>query len=404
MGRILVGMTISRTASAMVGVTMVLFALDRYRSPDMAGLVTFAAIAPGLLVSPIAGALLDRHGRARFIVLDLAVAAAALALIGGLAYADALPPAVLIAIAVVASLTQPLGATGLRSLFPLIVPRHLWTRANALDSNGYVVATLLGPPLAGMLVQLAGGPAAMLTIAAVYALSAVVLLRLPDPRGEIVTTGNLMRDALAGLLYTVRNPTLRSLAIGLSIANLAGGVTALVVPIVVIDRLGAGAALAGGVWAVNGAFAGISALLVGRLEWHGRERFMLAFPMAVTGLAWGALLFVPPSIALLFVIMAITGLLNGALDVALFSLRQRRTDPTWLGRAFAVSMALNFIGFPVGSAIGGVLVARSLDVAVWFVLGTSVSAAVLTWLTLPREGRPGRGVEGHPDEAGSRGS
>ena len=39
------------------------------------------------------------------------------------------------------------------------------------------------------------------------------------------------------------------------------------------------------------------------------------------------------------------------LTVAMFSLRQRATDPKWYGRAFAVSMNLNFSGFPIGSAI-----------------------------------------------------
>ena len=48
--------------------------------------------------------------------------------------------------------TWPLSTSGLRSLLPLIVPRPLWERANAIDSNGYVIATLIGPPAAGALV------------------------------------------------------------------------------------------------------------------------------------------------------------------------------------------------------------------------------------------------------------
>ena len=54
--------------------------------------------------------------------------------------------------------------------------------------------------------------------------------------------------------------------------------------------------------------------------------------------------------------MAISGLANGPLDIALFTLRQRRTDPAWMGRAFTVSMNLNFSGFPIGAAVAGVLV------------------------------------------------
>src|SRR4030095_7165860 len=105
-----------------------------------------------LLVSPIAGALLDRHGRTRLVILDYLIALTALILIGALALRGFLPVWLLIVIAGVASLTAPLSNTGLRSLFPILIPTHLWERVNAVDSTGYVVATIVGPPLARSLV------------------------------------------------------------------------------------------------------------------------------------------------------------------------------------------------------------------------------------------------------------
>jgi len=75
LGRALIGMQTARIAQSMLGLALVLFTLARYRSPELAGVVTFAGIAPGLVVSPIAGALLDRHGRTRLITLDFVIAA-----------------------------------------------------------------------------------------------------------------------------------------------------------------------------------------------------------------------------------------------------------------------------------------------------------------------------------------
>ena len=106
----------------MFGVAIVLFTLDRFDSPALAGIVTFASVGPGLIVSPIAGALLDRHGRARLIVIDQLVGAASLILIAGLALGDALTPVILILVTAVAGLTAPLSSVGLRTLFPLLVP------------------------------------------------------------------------------------------------------------------------------------------------------------------------------------------------------------------------------------------------------------------------------------------
>ncbi|MEO5884312.1 MAG: MFS transporter, partial [Candidatus Limnocylindrales bacterium] len=176
LGRVIVSMQLARIAQSMVGVALVLFVLQEYRSPELAGLVTFASVFPGLLVAPIAGALLDRHGRTRLIILDYIVALVSLLLIGILATLDSLPVPVLVTIAVLSSVTGILSHTGLRSLFPILVPEHLWERVNAVDSNGYVVATILGPPTAAALVTLLGGPIALIIIGGSFGLAAVALI------------------------------------------------------------------------------------------------------------------------------------------------------------------------------------------------------------------------------------
>ncbi len=119
---------LARTASRTYVILLVLFVLARYNSPTMSGLVVLASQIPGLLASPIAGALLDRRGRLTLIRLDFFTASTAIALITILDAVHLLPVWALYVIVVMSSLTQPLSATGTRSLFPLIVPRPLWDR------------------------------------------------------------------------------------------------------------------------------------------------------------------------------------------------------------------------------------------------------------------------------------
>src|SRR5258708_9245311 len=168
-------------AGSMLFVALILFVLERYRAPQLAGATAFMAALPGILVSPLAGALLDRYGRARLVVLDYAVAAVALGLIAGLSALHLLASPVLLAIVAVASLTNPLSWAGARSLFPILAPRHLWERANGLDSSGHVIATLLASPLAGTIVGLFGGEWALAASGAVYVAAAAVMARLPAP-------------------------------------------------------------------------------------------------------------------------------------------------------------------------------------------------------------------------------
>jgi MFS family permease len=374
-------MLLARTATTMVELVLVLFALERFHSPGLAGAVTFLSLAPGLLVSPIAGALLDRHGRTKLMVVDYIVAATALALIVGLGVVDQLTEVLLLAIVTVMSLTFPLSTTGVRTMFPLIVPRPLWERANAVDSNGYVVSSIFGPAIAGALVAAVGSLWALGLTSAIYAVAAIITLPLRDPLGRI-PHGGLMSDAWAGLVYTWRNATLRGLGISVSTTNLANGLFYIGLPVFVLSRLGGGAAQVGQLFALMGVTAAVSVLFVGRIGTEGRERQLLAAAMVLTGVGYGAVLF-SPNLLFAAVVMAVIGLATGPFDVVLFTLRQRRTDPAWLGRAFAVSMSLNFLGFPVGSAVGGALVPISLELTFLGALALTLVAAVLSFALIP---------------------
>jgi len=403
LGRIVLGMGLARIAQAMLSIALVLFTLTEYHSPELAGLVTFALIFPSIAISPIAGVLLDRHGRIRLMIADYLVAASALLLIAGLSSVHALPAWLLVLIATVMSLTSIFSAVGLRTLFPLIVPRQLWERANALDSNGYVVATIVGPPIAASLVAFAGGPIALFVIAVLYGLTALSMVSVDDPLTEVTATGTLLGDAREGLVYVWRNRTLRGLGISVSVLNLTGGMTTIVVPLLVLHQLGANEALVGVMFAISGLSGMVSALLFGRIDTRGREWVMLVLPPF--GYAAGVALILPIALAapagmsgafdpllglaLLGAAQLLVGLVNGPFDIALFTVRQRRTDPAWLGRAFAISMGFNFIGFPIGAAISGVIAASSLGGAVTLGVGACIGGGILAALLIP--GRdPGR--------------
>jgi hypothetical protein len=71
--------------------------------------------------------------------------------------------------------------------------------------------------------------------------------------------------------------------------------------------------------------------------------------------------------------LMLIGAAAGPIDVGVLTLRQRRTDPTELGRVLSVSMSLNLAGGPLGSALGGLLV-------VWSLSGTFGVAALAAML------------------------
>jgi len=394
--RIVASMQLARIGQSMAGVALVLFTLHEYNSPLLAGVVTFVSTFPGIVFSPIAGALLDRHGRIRLIALDYVIACASVLLIGALALADALPPALLVLIACVSSITAPLSQTGLRSLFPLLVPENLWERVNAVDSNGYLIASVLGPSLAAGLFAIVGPQLAVAAIGVLYGLAAISLIGARDPAHQSMASSSLLADTAEGLRYAWHNRTIRGLIFGIGALNLAGGIQTIVVPVLVLDRLNAADYAVGAVFALSGIAGIVSVFLFGRVDSRGREWRMLVYPMALIAPVLALLLVsnsepmvAAPALALALIgaTMFVMGALNGPLDIGLFTIRQRRTSAQMMGRAFAVSMALNFSGFPIGAALAGVVAEQSLDLAIVLAVVAAAAGTVFTAVLVPRTDR-----------------
>ena len=379
--RLAVATLLVRAGASMWQLALVLFVLQRYGSPSLAGIAVFLAIAPGVLVSPVAGALLDRFGRVRLMVSDYAASAVSLTGIVVLANVRA-PLWAILALVIFSSLMNPLGTSGSRSLFPMVIPAHLWDRANAVDSMFYMVTTVLGPPLAGAIVALASPEAAIGATAVVFLAGAATLAGMRDVHAPREDRESLLAEARAGVVYVVRNRALRGLAVGMSVVNLGQGILLVGLPVLVLERGYGGPQLVGALWSLMGLSGIASGLLAGRWGSVGRERSMLVGGILGIGAGMGAIA-TASALSGVVVGVALVGIGGSVMDVALFSLRQRVTDPAWFGRAFAVSMHLNYSGIPVGSALSGPLLAISTPVALAAAVGFALAAAALTFVMVP---------------------
>lgn len=385
---------LSRLASRMFVLVIVLYVLDRFDSPVLAGWVAFASMMPGLLVSPLAGALLDRLGAAKAIALDMAASTLLLLALAAADIAGLVTAPLLLGFVALYSLTSPLGTAGIRVLIPRLVPKESLDLANALDTSSYALINVAGPAVAGVLFGFAGAQATMLLIVLLYAAASISLVPLVRRTSSALGTAgkSLVRDAWAGVVYVLRHVSLRSLAISYALFQASWGVLVVAVPVVVVRELGAGAladSVVGVLWAVAGLAGGLGALYVGHLRTIGRERQFIAVGTLATAVA-----IYPVSasfgLAGLAVGLVLVGFLEGPVDVGVLSLRQRRADPAWLGRVLAVSMSFNMSGLPVGSAIGGILIVHSAPLTFAVAALASALAALVAWTLVPAAGDDGQ--------------
>lgn len=395
---LMVAATLGRLATRIFFLTLLLFVLVTYRSPVLVGWITFAAVAPGLIISPLAGVLLDRFGPNNAIRIDFLVSAVLAIAIASAGWTGWVTQPILFVLATLFSLAGPLGAAGTRTLLPRIVPAELLDRANALDTSNYAMIDVAGPAIAGILIAYCGTENTMLIVAVAYILAAFMLLLVPRLPGLMSGQTSMLHQALEGILIVARHRTLRGLAICFSIYQFAWGILYVVIPVFVMNHVKATAvgATVGYLYGAVGIGVAIGAMFAGHLRINGRERNVIALGMVLTGFAvW------PIAAEFGFTGLAIglvlAGILAGPIEVALLTLRQRRTNPHQLGRVRSISMSLNVAGFPIGSALAGMVIATSLRASLILAAAACVTAALAT-LTIPsqNEGADGEHEKGQP--------
>ncbi|HME23305.1 MAG TPA: MFS transporter [Acetobacteraceae bacterium] len=381
---LLLATLLSRLAGRMFALAIVLYALVQMDSPMLAGWLAFSAMAPGLAISPVAGALIDRVGSVWAITVDMAASAACVAaLIAADMFGWASAP-VLLTLTSLFSLTSPLSAAGIRALLPRLVPVTALDRVNALDTAIHGLTDIVGPASAGAIVGFAGPASALGMIAVIYAAAALCVGSIRRPRGQLPRVGPLLTQAWSGLQRVIRQPTLRGLAVAYSLYEVSWGVLVVVVPVFAARQFagGMGATVAGLLWACLGLVGGIAALVAGHRRIAGRERRVMALGMLVTSLAaWPVA--AEFGLAGLVLGMMLVGAAAGPIDVGVLTLRQRRTDPAELGRVLSVSMSLNMAGGPLGAALAGVLVTWSLS-ATFAVAALASALAAAAVALIPR--------------------
>ncbi|MFI9318403.1 MFS transporter [Kitasatospora aureofaciens] len=387
--QLLLAASLSRLASSMLLFVTVLYVLAEFDSASVAGLSGLFLTLPGFLISPIAGAVLDRLGAVRAVALDTLSSATFIGGIAVLSVSDALTEPALFCLLALYSLTSPLTAGGVRTLFPRFVPEAAYDKANALDLSTFSVIDVVGPLLAGTLFAAIGPNPTLFSVASMYGLAALSLtmLRGGAAAESAAPRTHLLRSAWEGIAYLFRSPTLRGLAASYALYQAAAGMLIVIVPVAVADWYGEGGTAqryVGAMWAIMGLAGAVGALFAGKVLRAGVERrYMVGatlvcavaiFPVTALG-----------SLVTLGLGLALVGLAEGTVNVSLLSLRQRRTEPAWLGRIMTVSISVNLIGFPVGTALGGALATHSVTAALATAGVLAGCSALLGRLLIPRE-------------------
>ena len=355
--------------------------------------------APRAVLILLGGTVADRYSPRRVLLLSKYANAVILLALAGLLMLDqaslALAYAAALALGIASAFAIPAGT----AILPQAVPASSLQKANGLQMGARQLSLLAGPLLAALVLGARDGGrhTSMAALAAAFAIDALtfvfsawtlrqVKLR---PRAAAAVQG-MWRDLAAGLAMVWRDHPLRSCyAYWAVVAFFVMGPLQVALPVLASERLHGAAAL-GLLMGAHGAgtLAGMLASSLGG-AWL-RQRFgatllLVDAIVAILLMALGQIATAWQGAALL----AVTGLLGGYVQVAIFTWIQRRVAPAMLGRAMAVFMGI-FLGLaPLSAAATGALL-RHLSVGELFcgggalLLAAAIAAAI--WTGIPRIG------------------
>lgn len=337
------------------------------------GLVSLLRMLPSAVVAPVVAPYADRWRRDRVLVGVSVVRGAATALAAALVGTGG-PELTVYALAVGSTVAATLYRPAHSALLPSLcrTPAEL-AGANVVRGMLDSLATLVGPVLAAVLLDVSGVTAAIAAAAGASLWSAVLMLRVryvPTPRAPARTAPRVSVELAEGVRAVSRSRDLRLLVGLAAVQTFSRGTLTVFSVVVAIDLLGTGEAGVGaltgavGAGAVIGSFA--ASLLVGtrRLaRWFGVGVALWGLPLALVGCF--------PSEAPALVLLACIGVGNALVDVGLFTLMARLAPEAVLARVFGLLESV------VALAVGAGAVLTPLAISLLGLRGALVALGLL---------------------------
>jgi MFS family permease len=169
------------TAGAVTILVLSIYIYGAYGSYAVLGLAFASGYLPFALASPFAGALTDRWGQRRALLISnagslaCAMATALLVVTGTIALSNAVPLLVIVIV------FKALQMTSVESSVPLLVPKRLYGRVNGSRMLLSSTSAIMGPVVTGLLLQVldVGGVSLVACAFMVPAIVATMVLRIP---------------------------------------------------------------------------------------------------------------------------------------------------------------------------------------------------------------------------------
>ncbi|MCC6457061.1 MAG: MFS transporter [Caldilineaceae bacterium] len=352
------GQLVSLLGTNMSRFALTIWAWELTGQATALALVAVFSFAPAVLVSPIAGAMVDRLPRKLMMMLSDAAAGLASFVILLLYLSGTLEIWHLYVAGAFTGIFESFQFPAFSAAISTMVPKEQYGRANGLLSLAESVSAIAAPVLAGLLLALMGigGILVIDVVTCLFAIVVLLFITVPQPKRTTdheAQTRNFWGEVTYGFRYILTRPSLLGLQMTFLASNFLGGIGLILVNPMVLARSSNELALA----TVQTAF-GIGGVVGGLLlsTWGGPKRRVHG---VLFGFIWASLFQVWLGIgqslwvwsAASFILMISFPIINGSNQ----AIWQAKVAPDVQGRVFAARRVFAQLTGPLGMALAGPL-------------------------------------------------
>jgi DHA3 family macrolide efflux protein-like MFS transporter len=385
-----VGQLISLFGDRVHQIALAFLVLGLTNSPVAVAFVFVAATLPNLLLSPIAGAYVDRWDAKEVMVVSDLLRAAIILLIPLAAVTNVVFVYPLVfAVTSISIFFRPARVVAL----PRIVREDELLTANSAMWIGETIADVIGYPLAAVFVTFLGSalPLAFWIDAATYGASAALIFSIVVPpiarrAGEDEERPTVMADLRAGYRFLRNETVLLANTLQATVAQFTLGVLIALTPFyakgitagLAVDEKAAYGFLEAAIGAGN-LIGGFAIGFLGSRLARGKTVIVGYTVLGVCVMALGLIGNLGLAISLMFGI----GVANMVFVIPSQTMFQERTPAAMLGRVVGFRFALVFGSMTIAMAISGLLAASVGTAAVFILFGLTTVLAGLAGLLVP---------------------
>ncbi len=350
-------------------------------SPFYLGLIAFLGEAPIMLFSILGGAAADRIDRRKLLLGSQYVQMSSAFILTALVYFDSIQIWHFMVLVSLVGTAQAFGAPAYQALIPGLVKRKDMPNAIALNSIQFNLARVLGPVLAGVVMDSLGAAACFALNGISFLAVILSLLLIRSSFSPAPSDDSVWHQIKQGFSFVKGQGALWQLSV-LGFASTFFGLPLLtLLPVFARDVFDLGSGGYANMMAFSGVGAVVGALLYANQAWmKNRGRFVLRVQLLLSVLL--ALFAFSQNLYFAWVLLFLAGICMMSLFASITSLVQLATTDEMRGRVMSIFTVSFRGGIPLGNLLGGALASRVSPSFAILVGGTLLAAVASSFLAL----------------------